>query len=148
MRERLPQRRRAYWPALGLRDEMDRIFDTFFGQTEEDWGTLAGPLLDIAETEEAVMVKAELPGVAQGDLDVSITGNVLTIKGEKKHEAEENGKTYHRVERRYGTFHRSLQLGQQIDTAKVKAEFKDGVLKLTLPKAEEAKPKKLKIDVK
>ena len=148
MAARLPARRLGHWPVWGLRDEMDKVFDTFFGRQEEEWGSLAGPPLDIAETEDAITVKAELPGVTQDDLDVSITGNVLTIKGEKKHETETNGKTYHRIERRYGNFHRSLQLGQHIETKKVKGEFADGVLTLTLPKAEEAKPKKLKIDVK
>jgi len=103
------------------------------------------PTVDIAETENGFEIRAELPGVSENDVNVSVTNNLLTIKGEKHQEAETDGKNYHRVERRYGSFQRSFTLPRHIETDAIKAEFKDGVLTLGIPKAEAAKPTEVPI---
>jgi len=103
--------------------------------------------VDIYETEEAIVLKAELPGVDPKDVEVRVEDNTLYLKGERKFEKEVKEQNYHRVERSYGSFARSFSLPNSISTDKVKAEFKDGLLTLTMPKREEAKPKTIKIDV-
>jgi HSP20 family protein len=120
---------------------MDRLFDRFFEPAWEGL-ELAGewaPKLDVSETKEALVVKAEVPGVEQKDLHVSLIEQVLTIKGEKKQEKEEKDERHHRVERSYGAFARAVRLPVAVDAAKVSATFKDGLLTVTLPKAPEAK---------
>jgi HSP20 family protein len=104
------------------------------------------PTVDIAETDAEYQIKAELPEVKKEDVKVTVEDGVLTIAGERRHEAEEKGKKFHRVERSYGSFVRSFTLPDHVDDTKVKAEYKDGVLHLHLPKSEKAKPKA--IDVK
>ena len=104
------------------------------------------PTVDIAETDAEFQIKGELPEVKKEDVKVSVEDGVLTISGERRHETEEKGKKYHRVERSYGSFVRSFTLPDHVDDARVKAEYKDGVLHLHLPKSEKAKPKA--IDVK
>ena len=104
------------------------------------------PTVDIAETDAEYQIKAELPEVKKEDVKVSVEDGVLTISGERRQETEEKGKKYHRVERSYGSFVRSFTLPDHVDDARVKAEYKDGVLNLHLPKSEKAKPKA--IDVK
>ncbi|OGW64469.1 MAG: heat-shock protein Hsp20 [Nitrospirae bacterium RIFCSPLOWO2_02_FULL_62_14] len=104
------------------------------------------PTVDIAETDAEYQIKAELPEVKKEDVKVTVEDGELTISGERRHETEEKGKKYHRVERSYGSFVRSFTLPDHVDDAKVKAEYKDGVLHLHLPKSEKAKPKA--IDVK
>ncbi len=104
------------------------------------------PTVDIAETDAEYQIKAELPEVKKEDVKVTVEDGVLTISGERRHETEEKGKKFHRVERSYGSFVRSFTLPDHVDDAKVKAEYKDGVLHLHLPKSEKAKPKA--IDVK
>ena len=136
---------------LNIRDEMNRLFDSFFTELpERRRGLLEGewaPSVDLAETDEEVVVTAELPGVKQDDVDISITDDILTIKGEKKEEKEVKEKNYHRVERSYGSFQRSISLPTNVQPDKAKASYKDGVLHVTIPKAEEAKPKQIKINV-
>jgi HSP20 family protein len=135
---------RALKPWTGLassRKEWDRVFDRFF---EPMWSELPAlgewePALDVTETKDAVVVKAELPGVEQKDIAVSFQDGVLTIKGEKQAEKEEKDKRYHRVERSYGAFFRSFRLPAEVDAGKVTATFKDGVVTITLPKAPEAR---------
>jgi HSP20 family protein len=106
------------------------------------------PSLDIAEDKDNLIIKADLPGVKQSDIDISISGDILTIKGERKKEEEVKDKNYHRIERFYGAFCRSLRLPQYVDTNKVKATYKDGVLEILIPKTEEVKPKQIKVEVK
>jgi HSP20 family protein len=127
---------------MGLKSEMDRLFDRFF---EPRWGEdlpALGewmPSLDMTETKEAFVVKAEVPGMEPGDIQVSLQENLLTIKGEKKQEKEEKDERYHRVERAYGAFTRTLRLPVTVEGGKVDAKFKNGVLTVTLPKAPGAK---------
>lgn len=135
---------RALMPWMGatsLGKEMDRLFDRF---SEPVWPEMPAlgdwaPTLDISENKDAVTVKAELPGVEHKDIAVSVQDGVLTIKGEKQAEKEEKDKRYHRVERSYGAFYRSVRLPAAVEAGKVTAAFKDGVVTITLPKAPEAK---------
>ncbi len=106
------------------------------------------PLVDIYETNEDIVVKAEIPGMKKEDIEISITDNVLTIKGEKKQERKMQNEDYHRIECSYGTFQRSFSLPKAIKPDNVTASYKDGVLTITVPKAEEVKPKKIQISTK
>lgn len=135
---------------LGLQDEMNRLFNTYFARSSEKEGPsyLWHPVVDISETEEEIKVTAELPGVDKANVKISLQDNVLTLQGEKRQEEEEKAKNYHRVERTYGTFQRSFSLSASVKTDEVKANYKDGVLIITLPKSEEAKPREIDISVK
>jgi len=106
------------------------------------------PACDIYETEKELVVKAELPGIKKENVNVTIENNLLTIHGERKFEEETKKDNYHRVERSYGEFMRSFTLPVFVDPAKILAEFNEGILKLTLPKREEAKPKQIEVKVK
>ena len=124
-----------------LRQEMERVFDRFF---EPRWDELEAvgawaPKLDFSETKDAFVVKAEVPGVEQKDISVSIQDQMLTVKGEKHKEKEEKDEKYHRVERSWGAFARTIALPAGVDTEKVNATFKDGVLSVKLPKTPAAK---------
>jgi HSP20 family protein len=105
------------------------------------------PTVDISETEAEYQIKAEIPDVKKEDVKVTLEDGVLTIQGERKQEKEEKGKKYHRIERSYGSFVRSFSLPDVIDEERVKADFKDGVLNLHLPKSEKAKPKAIEVKV-
>lgn len=111
--------------------------------TVADWA----PSVDISETDQEFHVKAELPGVKKDDVKVTLENGVLTLQGERKEEREEKGRKFHRMERSYGQFIRSFTLPDLVDDTKVKAEFKDGVLHLHLPKSEKAKPKAIEVKV-
>ncbi len=129
--------------------DMDRAFGEFFGWTPFSMVAAEGawsPLVDIHETKDGILVKAELPGVKQEDIQVSIVGDTLTLKGERKRETEVKEDQYHRIERSYGAFQRSLVLPSVVDSTGVKATYRDGVLQILLPKKEEAKPKEIKIE--
>lgn len=138
---------------LAIQDRMNRIFDESFRgmnrQTDDDWalGGAWAPLVDIYEREGNIELKAELPGVDSKDVDVRVENNVLTLRGERRIDKEVKRESYHRVERAYGSFSRSFTLPSMVDTEKIKAEFKEGVLHLTLPKKEEAKPRQISIKV-
>jgi HSP20 family protein len=139
-------------PFRALQTEIDRLFNDFTSDFPPiaNWngnGRLM-PRLDVAETETALEVLAELPGVDEKDIDVTISDDILKIKAEKKSDNEEKTKDYHIVERSYGTFERSVRLPFKVDTNKVEAKFEKGVLKLTVQKPAEAKAKVQKIDVK
>ena len=108
-----------------------------------DWA----PRVDIAETDNFFEIKAELPEVKKEDVKVSVYNGVLTIRGERKQEKEENGKKFHRVERKYGSFTRSFTLPDNVDENDIKAAFKDGILNLQIQKTEEAKPKAIEVNV-
>ncbi len=148
----VPWRRRDLErPMASLQREMNRLFEDFFGRDllAEPFRGMGEwrPAVDVSETDDAVVVKADLPGLDSKDVEVSLTGDLLTIKGEKKEEKTEKGKGYYREERSHGAFARSLRLPAAVVGEKVEASFKNGVLTVNLPKAEEAKRKMLKIDV-
>jgi HSP20 family protein len=132
-----------------MRRDMDRLWDSFFEggvrRTDEEGEWL--PSLDVAETKNEIVVKAEVPGMDSKDIDISLSDGLLTIKGEKKQEREEKEEDYHLVERSYGTFTRSVRLPKEVKRDKISASYKNGVLKVTLPKSEEAKQKEIKIKV-
>ena len=130
-----------------FRREIDRLFDDFFTGSpfrsfeRGDWM----PAVDMSENKEEIVVHAEIPGMDAKDIDISLNGRVLTMKGERKQEQEEKEKNYHRIERRYGSFTRSFELPADVDGNKVKAAYKDGVLTLNLPKTKEQSVKKIEI---
>jgi HSP20 family protein len=103
------------------------------------------PAFDVSETEEDIIVKAEVPGMNVEDIDITLTDGLLTIKGERKMEKEDKKESYHRIERQYGTFSRSLDLKMRVKAEAIDANYKDGVLSVILPKAEENKPKKIEV---
>jgi HSP20 family protein len=132
-----------------MRRDMDRLWESFFERgvrRAEDEGEWL-PSLDVAETKNEIVVKAEVPGLDPKDIDISLSDGLLTIKGEKKQEREEKEEDYHLVERSYGTFTRSIGLPKEVQRDKINASYKNGVLKVVLPKSEEAKKKELKIKV-
>jgi HSP20 family protein len=130
--------------------EMDRFWDSFLGGTlrkRGDDGTEWFPSLDVSETKNELVVKAEVPGMDPKDIDISLSDGMLTIKGEKRQEKEEKEADYHLVERSHGSFTRSILLPADIQSEKIRASYKDGILKITLPKSEGAKKKEIKIKV-
>ena len=145
------KRRGAAHPLAGLQQEVNRLFDDLW-RGDVEWPELFrrgwAPALDVEETDDAVIVKAEVPGIEAKDIDVALTGGILTIKGEKHEEKEEKTKQVHRVERSYGSFSRSVDVPEAVDAEKITANCKDGVLTVTLPKKPEAKGRQIKIDVK
>jgi HSP20 family protein len=133
-----------------LRREMDQVFGDFFGRTPSKMAAteaIWSPLVDIHETKDSFQLKAELPGVKQEDIQVSVEGDALTLKGERKRETEVKEDQYHRIERSYGRFERVILLPSVVDPDRVKATYGDGVLEIQLPKREEAKPKEVKVEV-
>ena len=134
-----------------LDDEFGRAFDGFFSPirwVEEAAGQSLTPAVDVVERENDFVVHADLPGIKKEDINVVLEDGVLTVSAESKFERDEkNGDRLVRQERHYGRYVRSLRLGTQVDDQKVKANYKDGVLELILPKAEAAKPKKISVDV-
>jgi HSP20 family protein len=150
-----PARREEEVPLFSLQREVNRLFDDFFRGfdlrplrvAEEGWGGFS-PKMDLEETEKEYRITAELPGVEEKDVEVLLTGNSLTLKGEKKEEKEEKGKSFYHVERSYGSFQRTVPLPDGIDLKKVDAEFKSGVLTVKLPKTSEAKKTGKKVPIK
>ena len=129
-----------------LHGEMDDLFDGFFRGLDRPFsGYKAWPAIDVAEEEDAIIVRAEVPGCKADDIDISVHGNVLTISGEKKLSEEKKEKGYYHVESTYGSFRREVTLPTEVNQSKVDASYKDGVLSITLPKAEKAKAIKVKI---
>jgi HSP20 family protein len=125
-----------------LRREMERFFDRFAAPVWEPFEMVAGdwaPMLDVSETKDAMVVTAEVPGVDPKEIEIALTGDLLTLKGEKEKAKEEKEEHYHRVERTYGTFLRTIRLPMAVDGSKVTATFKNGVLVVTLPKTPAAK---------
>jgi len=131
--------------------DLDKVFEGFFRPmrwVEEATSADLVPAMDVMERDDEYVIKTELPGVKKEDIDVTLENGVLNISGESKSEHEEKeGERVIRQERRYGKYVRSLRLGTYVDEKKVKANFKDGVLELILPKAEEVKPKKISVDI-
>jgi HSP20 family protein len=136
---------------LSMQERMNRLFDESFSRRREDEPmgmTTWSPAVDIYETENTIVVKAELPGLTKEEIDVQIHDGILTLKGERKFEKEVKEENYHRIERAYGGFQRSFSLPTSIEEDKIKAAFKDGVLEVILPKAEAVKPKQIKVENK
>jgi len=142
------------WEPFGelerMRREMDRLWDSFFETRSRRRGTEIAewvPSLDVSETKNEIVVKAEIPGIDPKDIDISLLNDVLTIKGEKKQEKEEKEENYHLIERSYGSFSRSIRLPKEVQGDKINASYKNGILKVMLPKSEEAKKREIKIRV-
>lgn len=129
-----------------LHSDIDDLFGGFFrGLDTPFWGTKAWPSIDVADQEDAVVVKAEVPGCKAEDINISVYGNTLTISGEKKESEEEKGKNYYHIESTYGSFRRDLTLPTEVDETKIDAVCKNGVLTITLPKTEKSKAVKVKV---
>ena len=148
------RRERGDWMGSFHR-EVDNLIDRFFGDFRtgplgysEHFGDDFMPRVDISENDKAIKVTAELPGMDEKDIDITLTHDSLTIKGEKKEETEEKEKDFYRMERRYGSFHRVIPLSTEVDETKAEADFKKGVLRITLPKTAEAQQARKKIEVK
>ncbi len=136
-------------PFQSLQQQVERLFDgfgPFIGRTGN--GATVIPRVDVEESDEAFEVTAELPGVGKSDIDVRVSDNVVTLKGEKQSKHEMKDADIHLIERSYGSFQRSFTLPCAVDSAKVAAEFKDGVLHLNLPKAQKAREKQKKIAIR
>ena len=130
-------------------DRFNRLFNETFSQVFGDEGTASKtwlPPVDIIEQENSLVLKAELPGIDPNDIEIRVEDNTLHMKGERKFEKDIKEENLHRVERSYGAFSRTFALPSSIDADKVQAEYKDGILTLTMPKREEAKPKTIKIN--
>ena len=139
------------WDPFGslaeVRGEINRLFDTSLWRRGSLLVGTVAPAVDVVEEPESFLVKADLPGVSKDDVSVAIQDSFLTIKGERKHEMEKKDGNFYHQERVHGQFVRTVELPTRVDASKVLATFKDGVLQVTLPKSEEAKPKEIKVNV-
>lgn len=133
---------------LNLRADMDRFYKSFFGGLPDEHDGFWAPVVDIIEDKDNYIVKAEIPGMKKEDIKVTVRDNILAISGERSSETEEKEKTYHRIERSYGRFSRTIALPSAVDAAKIKAAYKDGVLHITLPKPDSAKPQQIDVEIK
>lgn len=139
---------RPFRDLMNVQCEFDRMFDEFFGRSLNVIdGGLWSPAVDVSEDNDNVYVAVEVPGMTKDSVKITLQDNLLTIQGEKKQETEQKGKNYHRMERSYGSFTRSFSLPTTIQADKIKASYKDGLLNITLPKAEEVKPKEIPIAI-
>ncbi len=145
MFELVPWKRNRVALAKPGRDLFNWFFEDFtlpdFWTAEQEWL----PPFDVSETENEIIVRAELPGMDVKDIDIALTDGLLTIKGERELEKEDKKENYHRIERQFGSFSRSLNLGEKVKADGIEAGYKDGILTVTLPKAEESKPKKIEV---
>jgi HSP20 family protein len=131
-----------------LQEQINRVFGDVVGRAGEESNlTPWAPAVDIYETEQELVVKADLPDVNPQDLDIRVENNILTIRGERRFENKVNEENYLRVERSYGSFSRSFQLANSVNSEAIKADYQNGVLTLSIPKREEAKPKQIKVNV-
>lgn len=144
--------RRETDPILSLKIEMNRMFESFFEQpfglrSMEDWKGFA-PSIDVYETEKEIMVDAELPGMDEKDIEITLGNNILTISGKRESEETEKGKSFYRHELSYGSFKRSIQLPDEVDEDKIDATYSKGILKIVLPKSEQSVSQRKKIVIK
>ena len=131
-----------------LQEQVNRLFESSYnGRNSESALTTWAPAVDIYETENELVLKADLPAIDEKDLDIRIENNTLTVRGERKFEKQVNEDSYLRVERSYGSFSRSFSLPTTVNTEAIKAEYKNGVLTITLPKKETAKPRQVKVEI-
>jgi HSP20 family protein len=131
-----------------LQGDMNRLFDRFFeGRSANSGGAVRRwiPAMDLVETGDHLVLRADLPGMSEDDVDIEIKDGVLTVSGERKAEHEEKGEGFHRVERSFGSFSRSLSLPDGVDAGRIEANFADGVLEVRVPKPEESKPTRVQI---
>ena len=141
-------RREPFRGATTLQEQVNRLFGNVLERAGEESNlTTWAPAVDIYETEHELVVKADLPEVEAKDLDIRVENNLLTIRGERKFEKNVNEDNYLRVERAYGSFSRSFSLANTVNAEAIKADYQNGVLTLTIPKREEAKPKQIKVNV-
>lgn len=137
---------------MTLRDAMDRLFDDAFTRPfslmREGGSTWSSPAIDMYQTDNEVVVKAALPGIKAEEVQINVTGDILTIKGEVKHEEEKKDRSWHIREQRWGEFERSIRLPTAVISDKAKADFEDGILTITLPKSEDVKPKTITVKTK
>jgi HSP20 family protein len=134
--------------SVTFREELNRLFNDAFGRSGEESNlTSWAPAVDIFETEHELVVKADLPDIDPKDLDIRVENNILTIRGERKFEKKVDENNYLRVERAYGSFARSFSLANTVNAEAIKADYQNGVLTLSIPKREEAKPKQIKVNV-
>jgi HSP20 family protein len=135
-----------------MQREINKMFDSFFRGGILDDGSFGSslwtPAVDVAEHDDAFQVKVELPGVQKDDVKITMQESILTIRGEKKQEKESRSTEHHRLERSYGSFQRSITLPASVKHDKIEAFYKDGILTVTLPKAEDAKPRQIDVKVK
>ncbi|MDP2731168.1 MAG: Hsp20/alpha crystallin family protein [Dehalococcoidales bacterium] len=139
------------WRPFRELEDWQRQMEDFFGRPiwKPDGGEKAWmPAVDIFEKDDKFIVKAELPGMKEEDIDVSVVGDTLNIKGERKTESEVKDEDYYRCERSYGSFHRSIGLPSDVDPSKIEANYEDGVLEVSLPKLAEVKPKKVTVSAR
>lgn len=153
----MKRNRNQLWKPLGeletLQQEMNRLFDFSIGRWPESSGDFLdegiwNPTIDILDAKDHLVVKADIPGITKDEIEVTVQDNNLILKGEKKHEEKSKDKNYIREERYYGSFYRSIPLPANVNSDQVKALYKNGVLELTLPKREDAKPKQINVEVK
>lgn len=150
-----PARRGEYDPFRDFQRDMNRLFDDFFTgfplaermEDRELAGSAFNPRMDVSETDKEITVSAELPGMDEKDITVELDDDAVTIRGEKKEEREEKGKNWHLREQSYGSFHRCIPLSASVEAAKAKAKFRKGVLTITVPKREEAQPKRKAVTI-
>ena len=133
---------------MTLREAMDRLFDDAFTRPISMTGNLSLPAIDMYQTDDELVVKAAVPGVKAGDVQISVTGDVLSIKGETRLKEESKDKAWHIREQRWGSFERRIMLPTDVVADKAKAEFEDGILTITLPKAGEVRPKTITVKAK
>lgn len=135
-------------PFRALQEEVDDLLNRFSKDFDSEWMMRPfAPAADLSETAEAVQVRIDVPGMEAKDIDIEVSDNVLHVSGERKEEHEEKGKTWHRIERRTGSFSRTIPLPCAVRDDKAKADYSNGVLTVTLPKSEEAKTHKVKVSV-
>ena len=133
---------------MSLRQAMDQLFNDAYTRPVSMSGVSASPAIDLYQDNDNVVVKAALPGLKAEDVEISVTGDTLSLRGEYKQESEKKDATYHIREQRYGSFERSVRLPIDVQTNKAEANFEDGILTITLPKAETVKPKMINIKAK
>ena len=136
---------------VSIQDRMNRLFEQTLSRSRGEEGVTATtwtPAVDIYETADTIVMKAELPGVTREDIHIQINGSTLTLKGERRFARDVQEESYLRIERAYGSFHRSFALPATVQQENVRAVLKDGVLELVLPKAEDSKPKRISVDVR
>lgn len=147
-----PQTIRSFFdrdPFALLQQEMDELLGRFRGKANGDQQLSAlSPSADVSETDDAVQIRMDVPGMKPEGIDIEVSGNTIRVRGEHKEEKEEKGKTYHRIERRQGSFSRAFTLPAAVKDGKVTADYQDGVLSIVLPKTEQSKTQKIKVNAK
>lgn len=139
----------ASGPAFGLQDDIDRVFSGYFSRTPQsaDAASFLSPAVDIEETMDEYVLRADLPGMSQADVKVSLLGDVLTLRGERKRSESKQDATWRHSERSYGTFERTFKLTRSVSADRVSATYRDGVLEVHIPKAEEARMREIEVQV-